>query len=426
VQNALKGRQIDFVDDEADRESENRPARQQSSKLVSHETTALFAGIAGFEIGLQKAGHRVSLFCENDPDATLVLEHRFPDVPIVNDVKSRAELLSRISSGSNLVTAGFPCTDLSQAGSTKGFDGPSSRLVREVLELLRVRRFAHVLLENVPNWRSLHGGVYMEEVLSALEKLGYRWAYRTIDALAFGLPQRRKRIFLYATVDGDPRDVVFQGIFAETETEEFELTEAAHGFYWTEGNTGLGWGENCIPTLKGGSGLGIPSPPAILRTNGLIVTPDIRDAEALQGFERGWTDVVGQTTDSRRVNQRRRWLLVGNAVNTRVAAWLGERLAKPRKYKGPPGVPLTKGERFPAAAYWDGNTRHSCRIGDRPVSRKQLDLEGFLEHEGNPLSYRATAGFYSRAEVSRLKISREFLAAVKRHRDHVATIRTSL
>ena len=53
------------------------------------------------------------------------------------------------------------------------------------------RPFPHVLLENVPNWRVLHKGEYLREVAQALEKLGYRWAYRTVDALAFGAPQRR-------------------------------------------------------------------------------------------------------------------------------------------------------------------------------------------------------------------------------------------
>jgi DNA (cytosine-5)-methyltransferase 1 len=418
VRNSSKADQIDFIARAEQADEAEAPAAPLVTRALN--TTALFAGIAGLEFGLAKAGHDVSLFCERDPEAVAVLKARYPKVPVVLNVKARAELISKVSKSSNLITAGFPCTDLSQAGETKGFDGPNSSLVREVLELLSVRHFPHVLLENVPNWRFLHRGVYMDEVLTALEKLGYRWAYRTIDALAFGVPQRRKRIFLYATTEGDPRDVLFQGAATEPEANPLPLTKFAHGFYWTEGNTGLGWGENCVPTLKGGSGIGIPSPPAILRTNMDVITPDIRDAEALQGFKRGWTDIDSSVTDpddgsTRDFNHRRRWLLVGNAVNTEVSTWLGKRLAKPLPFKGKPGLPLPKGSKFPSAAYGDRKGRFSYPISTWPVSGERKDLESFLKHEGALLSHRATLGFYTRAKKSTLKIPEEFLNALARH-----------
>src|SRR5579859_2780010 len=252
-------------------------AKNKTNGKRSLNVTALFAGVAGLEVGLSRAGHKTTLFCEKDPEAISILRSRFPKIGLVDDVCKQNELLDRVDDRSDLLTGGFPCTDISQAGQTKGFNGSQSSLVRQALALIRRRPFSHVLLENVPNWRFLHGGAYLEEVLSELERLGYRWAYRTIDALAFGLPQRRQRIFLYATTEGDPRDVLFNGQVDPSE-HEFELEEAAHGFYWTEGNRGLGWGENCVPTLKGGSGLGIPSSPAILLTDGSIVTLDIRDA----------------------------------------------------------------------------------------------------------------------------------------------------
>ena len=89
----------------------------------------------------------------------------------------------------------------------------------------------HIILENVPNWRTLHQGKYLREVVATLERLGYKWAYRTVDALAFGLPQRRLRMFLYATLEGDPRDVLFHGDVAPIENV-FKLADRAHGFYW--------------------------------------------------------------------------------------------------------------------------------------------------------------------------------------------------
>ena len=379
----------------------------------SLDVTAIFGGIGGLELGLHRSGHRTSLFCECDQEATAVLKRRFSGVPIVPDIKRTEEVLAAISSSSNLLTAGFPCTDLSQAGRTKGFAGGRSSLIRETIALLRRRPFENVLIENVPNWRHLHGGQYMAEVLTALEGLGYRWAYRTIDALAFGLPQRRQRIFVFATLNGDPRRVLFHGNEIPIDVEK-PLHQAAHGFYWTEGNRGLGWGEDCVPTLKGGSSMGIPSPPAILLPDLSVITPDPNDAERLQGFPEGWTDV--ESLDGERpFNKRRRWMLIGNAVNAEVSGWLGEQLAAARPYEGENGVPMIPGKPWPAAAWFDGKARYEVALGSWPVNRPRTPLAEFLRHPGNPLSQRATAGFFSRITQSTLRFKPGFKEAIAAH-----------
>jgi DNA (cytosine-5)-methyltransferase 1 len=106
------------------------------------------------------------------------------------------------------------------------------------------------------------------------------------------------------------------------------LLDSACGFYWTEGLRGLGWAVDAVPTLKGGSSVGIPSPPGVWRRGvgdgPAIITPDVRDAERLQGFAAGWTEPAVE--DPRRRNGPR-WKLVGNAVSVPVARWLGDRLA---------------------------------------------------------------------------------------------------
>lgn len=393
------------------------PSNSDWTHEMPHDVTALFAGIGGIELGLAHAGHRASLFCENDPEAVAVLRHRFPQVPVVPDVRDVDEILDAASPDSTLLTAGFPCTDLSQAGRTEGFAGTKSSLIRSVLVLLERRRFQSVLVENVPNWRVLHKGAYMREILDAFESLGYRWAYRTIDSLAFGVPQRRQRVFLYATLEGDPRRALFTGD-EEPIAREYELHEEAHGFYWTEGNRGLGWGENCVPTLKGGSGLSIPSSPAILMPDGQVVTPDIRDAEKLQGFPADWTNAeeVEDAEGFRRTfNHRRRWLLTGNAVNVAVSQWIGEQLNKLNDFDGDPGEPLDPGGRLPSAAWFDGNTRYGVELRTWPVARNTKSLSEFLEYPTKPLSERATKGFYSRICKSTLPFKPGFREAIHAH-----------
>ena len=103
---------------------------------------ALFAGIGGIEVGLERAGHATSFFCELDPGACAVLSARFPGVPLHHDVAT----LKSLPKGTELLTAGFPCQDLSQAGATAGISGMRSGLVSEVFRLLRKQRVPWLLL----------------------------------------------------------------------------------------------------------------------------------------------------------------------------------------------------------------------------------------------------------------------------------------
>ena len=390
---------------------------EMTERIKKHDVTALFAGVGGLEVGLQRSGHKTSAMCECDPEAVSVLKKRFPGIPIVQDVRRTDALVEKISKSSDLLTAGFPCTDFSPAGKTEGFEGGRSSLILDTLRLLKRRPFENVLLENVPNWRQLAKGKYLTHVVQALEELGYKWAYRTIDARAFGLPQRRLRLFLFATLDGDPREALFHGD-ESVRHSDWSLNEAAHGFYWTEGNRGLGWGEDCVPTLKGGSSVSIPSPPAIMLKDLSVITPDIRDCERLQGFVPDWTncDERSELVGGGPFNQRRRWLLVGNAINVEVSKWIGKNLAARTAVDASPGPMLVDAGPWPTAAWSDGEQRYAVDLGSWPVARQSSGLEEFLDYPGNPLSLRATEGFYRRISSSSLRLKPGFLDALDSYR----------
>ena len=169
----------------------------------------------------------------------------------------------------------------------------------------------------------------------------------------------------------------------------------------------MGWAPDAIPTLKNGSTIGIPSPPAILLPSGEIVKPDIRDAERLQGFPEDWTEAAPD---------RQRWSLVGNAVTVDVAEWLGSRLKVPGRYDASRDkVWSRKRGGFPRAARFDGKQRYVVEISDFPVWKPREHLHDFLKHSGTPLSLRATAGFLSRAQASSLRFVPGFLDAVRQH-----------
>jgi DNA (cytosine-5)-methyltransferase 1 len=378
--------------------------RRSNTKPIQHFVAGLFAGIGGFEKGLGAAGHRTELLCEVDPLASAVLQARFPGTAVHGDIRTLASLPRRV----DLVVAGFPCQDLSQAGRTAGIAGARSGLVGEVFRLLVARPVERVLLENVPFMLQLAGGHAMDVIVRSFEELGYRWAYRVVDARAFGLPQRRQRIFFLATREGDPRDVLFVDDAAEP-AEQDGLGQVAFGFYWTEGLKGLGWAANAVPTLKGGSTVGVPSPPGVWLPSGEIVTIGLRDAERLQGFQADWTkpaEAVGRRS--------MRWKLVGNAVSVPVARWLGERLARPGRFDERAIMPLFPGARWPDVAWNVGEGRFTTQLSMWPVRRKARRLHEFLT-ECEPLSPRATAGFLARTRKSTLRFAPGFLEAVENH-----------
>ena len=362
----------------------------------------LFAGIGGLELGLHKAGLEPAMLCEVWDPAIRVLDARFVDVPKHRDITDLTALPKEV----DVVTAGFPCQDLSQAGLTAGIGGKKSGLVDHVFRLLDKRRVPLIILENVSFMLTLDKGAAMERVTAEFEARGYRWAYRTVNSLSV-LPQRRERVFFVASAsDIDPASVLFVDE-VEPSAPVTRLDTHAHGFYWTEGTRGLGWAPDAIPTLKNGSTIGIPSPPAILLPSGEIVKPDIRDAERLQGFPEDWTEAAPD---------RQRWSLVGNAVTVDVAEWLGSRLKVPGRYDASRDkVWSRKRGGFPRAARFDGKQRYVVEISDFPVWKPREHLHDFLKHSGTPLSLRATAGFLSRAQASSLRFVPGFLDAVRQH-----------
>lgn len=380
-------------------------ARLETGGFV--KVAGLFAGIGGLETGLANAGHETELLCEIWEPARAVLKKRLSGIPCEKDVRE----LPSLPAATELLTAGFPCQDLSQAGLTAGIDGSRSSLVGEVFRLLDKQRVPWVVLENVSFMLQLQSGRAMARLVEAFEERGYRWAYRVVNSLSF-LPQRRERVlFVATTTEVDPANVLLTDE-AEPRIPDTDLNSRAHGFYWTEGVKGLGWAVDAVPTLKSGSTVGIPSPPAIILPSGDIITPDIRDAERLQGFVADWTEAAEGVA-----RPSTRWTLVGNAVTAPVAEWLGQRLKSPGKPSSDCDREFDRSRRWPRAARFDGHRRFEVQINAYPAWHARPSLAQFLVFPGKPLSARATAGFLSRTERSYLRFADGFQQRV---RDHLA------
>jgi DNA (cytosine-5)-methyltransferase 1 len=379
-------------------------ATASSVDRVSLKVAGLFAGIGGIEQGLHRAGHVGALLCEIEPTANQVLRSHFPGIALAEDVRQLQSV-----GDVDLLAAGFPCQDLSQAGRTAGIAGSQSSLVDEVFRLLRSSGEPPrwILFENVPFMLQLDRGQAMAHLVDRLETLGFRWAYRVVDARAFGLPQRRQRVLMLASKVDDPSSV----LFADDAGQQPDASDpSAFGFYWTEGTRGLGWAVDAVPTLKGGSTIGIPSPPAIwFPETGMIGSPDIRDAERLQGFDVDWT-LPAMEVGRRRVGAR--WKLVGNAVNVPVSTWLGEKLAIPKPIEVT-GRRLEPRSAWPKAAFGGDGVAYEANVSMWPVETPRPRLAEWLEYDVKPLSLRAISGFRSRAEKSSLRFPPRFLDAVR-------------
>lgn len=383
---------------------EPRNLKMQRRRAIL-KIAGLFAGIGGIELGFSESGHETLLLCEIHAPARAVLDDRFPDVPKHDDITT----LPALPEGIEVLTAGFPCQDLSQAGLTKGIDGARSSLVSHVFRLIDAVPVPVVVLENVSFMLSLDRGRAMATLVGAFEERGYRWAYRVVNSLGF-LPQRRERVFFVASRgDIDPWDVLFVDD-AEMPARRTRLDTHAHGFYWTEGTRGLGWAPDAVPTLKNGSTVGIPSPPAILMPDGRVIKPDIRDAERLQGFPEDWT-----RPSERIARASLRWSLVGNAVTVPVAEWLGRRLAEPGIYKAHRDGDPVSAERWPMAARGEEGVRRAVTVGKTPEYHARMPLHEFLRHCGEPLSVRATSGFLKRADAGSLRFVEGFKDRLRAH-----------
>ena len=368
------------------------------------KAVGLFAGIGGLELGLSRSGHHAQLLVENAPAAAHVLRRRFPDTKIEGDVRE----LTALPSSTELVVAGFPCQDLSSVGRKVGIDGARSSLVGEVFRLLEAGDVPWLVLENVPFLMSLCQGAALRLITTTLSSLGYRWAYRVVDTHAFGLPQRRNRWYLVASRTADPKDVLLADD-VERPSARAGYPDVACGFYWTEGMRSFGWGVDCVPPIKCGSSVGVPSPPAIRLPDGRYVTPDLRDAERLQGFPADWTAPAEEVA-----KRGERWRMVGNSVSAPVAEWIGRRLASPGRYDDSADAPWV-GPKWPRRAAWadlDGVV-HAADVGPWPHWRPRPSLADFLEHPGRPLSARAARGFLTRTAKGTLRFPPGFLAELE-------------
>lgn len=180
---------------------------------------SLFAGIGGFDLGLERAGMRSVWQCDNHPYAIRVLEKHWPDVLRVPDIRGvRADTVPWV----DVIAGGFPCQGLSDAGLRLGLADPRSGLWFEMFRVIRELRPRYVVVENVRALTSRGLG----RVLADLAAIGYDAEWDCIPAEAVGAHHQRDRIWVIAYPDADSAG---RGELTQHDSGPVELGRRASG-----------------------------------------------------------------------------------------------------------------------------------------------------------------------------------------------------
>jgi len=177
---------------------------------------SLFAGVGGFEIAMKNHNVKVVASVEIDKNCQSVLASHFPESKIFSDVtqvKGSDLIEAGFEPSRGIITGGFPCQDLSVAGKRAGLAGERSGLFWHIARLVEETQTEYFVLENVPGLLSSNKGADFGLVIGTMAELGYSVAWRVLDAQYFGVPQRRKRVFIVGRRTGnesDPAKVLFE------------------------------------------------------------------------------------------------------------------------------------------------------------------------------------------------------------------------
>ena len=286
---------------------------------------SLFSGVGGCDLGFEEAGFETVFQVEWDKHCQQVLGHRWPSVPRWSDVcdVSGAELPL-----ADVISYGFPCQDLSTAGKRAGLDGTRSGLFFEAVRIIEEMREATdglyptwAVAENVAGLLTADGGAAMARCIDALAEAGalvIEWC--VLDAQWFGVPQRRRRVFVAACFDPATADRCGDQIFPVAKSNQRDSESAALSdgivFYRTHGkHDELQVGIS--PTLKTKSQICI----AHSDTGARGLSPI--EHERLMGWP---DDHTLFRADGKFTSDTQRYRMCGNGIVAPVARWVAKQL----------------------------------------------------------------------------------------------------
>ncbi len=311
------------------------------------------SGIEAASVAWESLGWTPVAFAEIEKFPSKVLAHHYPGVANLGDMTRFREWdIDRNSV--DVLVGGTPCQSFSVAGLRKGLDDSRGNLALTFIAMVEHFKPEWVIWENVPGVLSSSGGRDFGSFLGALGQLGYGFAYRVLDAQYFGVPQRRRRVFVVAHSSGDSRRAA-EVLFEPESLRGNHKTSRAQGqgiadasitgtvsSKWAKGTGGPAGDEcyNLVPvmyqhnqtdarlkiepktsqTVIARFGTGGGHTP-LVRHHVLVRKLTPTECERLQGFPDGYTNIMPNTPDGSR------YVALGNSMAVPVMRWIGKRIA---------------------------------------------------------------------------------------------------
>ena len=289
------------------------------------------SGIEAASCAWKELGWEPVAFSEIDAFPCKVLKHHYPDVPNLGDM---TKIDGRSYRGRvDLLVGGTPCQDFSIANKNRdGLNGERSGLARHFIRLIREINPKWFVWENVPGAFSSNGGGDFRAIIKEMDESGYSLAWRVLNAEYFGVPQRRRRIYIvgYSGKWTYPAEVLFERESMCRDTSESRekrkeiarcLTRGTCQRYDFET-------ENFVIGTLNASGAGTSRPAGQVNELDFCIPSNIGvrrltplECERLQGFPDGWTDIENASDTAR-------YKALGNSMAVPVMRWIGERIEK--------------------------------------------------------------------------------------------------
>ena len=196
----------------------------------------LFAGIGGFRLGMERAGHTCVGSCEWDTYARETYKKNFGSYPEYDDAK---DLHAQSLPSFDVLCAGFPCQAFSIAGKRLGFEDTRGTIFFEIARIAKEKRPSYLLLENVRGLLSHDKGRTFATIISTLDALGYDAEWQVLNSKYF-VPQNRERVFIIGHLRGERTRQIFPLGDFNSETDKPKLKQI--GNVDTKGHNSL-WGR---------------------------------------------------------------------------------------------------------------------------------------------------------------------------------------
>lgn len=269
----------------------------------------LFCGIGSFHYSFQKNNWKCIMACDISKPARDTYKKNYGMEPM----RDICEIDPKTIQSYHILCAGFPCQPFSQAGKHKGFGDDRGTMFFQVMKFVKYHAPPIVLLENVQGLLNHDGGKTFNRIKSDLEKENYNVYYKVLLCSDYGIPQMRKRLFLFCVKNNIKTDKDIKNIF---NLEEYEKNTTLSEFL------SKNFKKKCAYTIRCGG----KNSPIHDKHNwdgyyvdGKEYRLSLEDGLKLQGFDNNF-ELCG--------SDKEKWILLGNTIPTIFTEIIGKQIQK--------------------------------------------------------------------------------------------------